>query len=77
MLYTETGSPLTLLSLASRRAAAESLAELLESQGIRVSSIYSGPLAQCSSGPSSESQSIDRYVKFYSTGHHLRIVSYP
>ncbi|KAI0306543.1 hypothetical protein B0F90DRAFT_1690754 [Multifurca ochricompacta] len=39
-------SPLALLSRASRTAAAENLAEILEFQGIRVSSIYFGPLAE-------------------------------
>jgi len=39
-------SPLAFLSLKGRTAAAEHLAEILESQGIRVSSIHFGPLAQ-------------------------------
>jgi hypothetical protein len=42
----ETGSPLASLSLTSRTAATQTLAEMLECQGIRVSSIYFGPLAQ-------------------------------
>ncbi|KAI9466243.1 hypothetical protein BJY52DRAFT_1220327 [Lactarius psammicola] len=40
------GTPLALLSLASRTATAESLANMLEFEGIRVSSIYFGPLAE-------------------------------
>jgi hypothetical protein len=60
MLYAETGTPLASMSLASRNAAAETLAELLESRGIRVSSIHFGPLAQCSEGPSSERQRTNR-----------------
>jgi hypothetical protein len=43
----------------SRTAAAENLAEMLEFQGIRVSSIQFGPLAQYST----VSHSINRYVK--------------
>ncbi|KAF8274985.1 hypothetical protein EI94DRAFT_1712126 [Lactarius quietus] len=41
----DAGSPLALLSLTSRIATAESLANMLEFDGIRVSSIYFGPLA--------------------------------
>ncbi|KAI9510888.1 hypothetical protein F5148DRAFT_491859 [Russula earlei] len=44
------GSPLAFLSLKSRTAAAENLAEVLESQGIRVSSIRFGPLTHPSNG---------------------------
>lgn len=43
-------SPLASLSLTNRTAAAQNLAEMLESEGIRVSSIYFGPLAQHSTG---------------------------
>lgn len=39
-------TPLALLSLTSRTATAESLANMLEFEGIRVSSIYFGPLAE-------------------------------
>ena len=42
----DTGTPLALLSLTSRTATAESLANMLEFEGIRVSSIYFGPLAE-------------------------------
>lgn len=42
----DTGTPLALLSLASRTATAESLANMLEFEGIRVTSIYFGPLAE-------------------------------
>jgi hypothetical protein len=62
MLHAETGSPLSFMSLASRTAAAESLGELLEFQGIRVSSIYFGPLARCSSESSPEREHINGYV---------------
>ncbi len=60
----EIGSPLASLSLKCRTAAAENLAEMLESQGIRVCSIHFGPLAQCSTGLSPPSSSIHRYVKY-------------
>jgi hypothetical protein len=59
----EIGSPLALFSLKSRIAAAENLAEMLEFQGIRVSSIQFGPLAQYPTGPSPVSHSTNRYVK--------------
>ncbi|KAI0302068.1 hypothetical protein BC826DRAFT_966114 [Russula brevipes] len=52
------GSPLASLTLTSRKAAAESLAVVLESHGIRVSSIYFGPLAQDSTGLSPERPSV-------------------
>lgn len=42
----DTGTPLALLSLTSRTATAESLANMLEFEGIRVSSIHFGPLAE-------------------------------
>lgn len=48
MYASEIGSPLALFSLKARTAAAENLAEMLEFQGIRVSSIQFGPLAQYS-----------------------------
>jgi hypothetical protein len=60
----EIGSPLAFLSLISRTAAAENLAEMLESQGIRVSSIHFGPLAQYSTRRSPESHSIKRNRHF-------------
>jgi len=49
----------------SRTAAAENLAEMLEPQGIRVSSIHFGPSAQHSTGLSPESPSINRYVEAF------------
>jgi hypothetical protein len=61
----ETGSPLASLSLTSRKAAAESLAVVLESHGIRVSSIYFGPLAQDSTRLSPERPSVRRYVGIF------------
>ncbi|KAH9997245.1 hypothetical protein BJV77DRAFT_984134 [Russula vinacea] len=54
-------SPLAFLSLITRTAAAETLAEMLESEGIRVSSIHFGPLAQYSTRCSPESHSIKRH----------------
>lgn len=51
----EIGPPPEFLSLMSRKAAAENLAEMLESEGIRVSSIHYGPLAPYSTGLSPES----------------------
>jgi hypothetical protein len=56
----------------SRTAAAEILAEMLEFQGIRVSSIQFGPLAQYSTGLSPVSHSINRYVKHSSACLYLQ-----
>lgn len=61
----EIGPPPEFLSLMSRTAAAESLAEMLESEGIRVSSIHYGPLASCSTGLSPERHSTDRNVEAF------------
>lgn len=50
----------------SRTAAAENLAEMLESEGIRVSSIRFGPMAaQYHTGRSPKSNSINRYVEAF------------
>jgi hypothetical protein len=63
---TEIGSPPEFLSLMSRTAAAENLAEMLESEGIRVSSIRFGPMAaQYPTGRSPKSHSINRYVEAF------------
>lgn len=59
----QTGSPLAFLSLMSRTAASKTLAEILEAQGIRVSSIYFGPLSQHSGKLSPSSRSINKYVE--------------
>ncbi len=59
----EIGSPLASFSLKGRSAAAENLAEMLESQGIRVSSIRFGPLAQYSTGRLPVSHGSNRYVE--------------
>jgi hypothetical protein len=61
----EIGPPPEFLSLMSRTAAAENLAEMLESEGIRVSSIHYGPLAPYSTGLSPESHSTDRNVEAF------------
>ncbi|KAI0006063.1 hypothetical protein BJV74DRAFT_801921 [Russula compacta] len=53
------GSPLSFLSLMSRTTASKTLAEILEPQGIRVSSIYFGPLSQYSGKSSPTSHSIN------------------
>jgi hypothetical protein len=65
-----TGTPLTLFSLASRTATAESLANMLEFEGIRVTSIYFGPLAEDSMTRSPDGHGFDslRYVR---TGFNL------
>jgi hypothetical protein len=57
------GSPLALFSLKSRTAAAENLAEMLEFQGIRVSSIQFGQLAQYSTAHSPVNHNVNRCVK--------------
>ena len=49
----------------SRTAAAENLAEMLESEGIRVSSIHYGPSVPHSTGFSPESHSTDRNVEAF------------
>ena len=49
----------------SRTAAAENLAEMLEYEGIRVSSIHFGPMAQYSTSRSPKSHSINRYVEAF------------
>ncbi|KAH9005187.1 hypothetical protein EDB86DRAFT_2882124 [Lactarius hatsudake] len=54
-------TPLALLSLASRTATAESLATILELEGIRVSSIYFGPLARDSMAQSPDGHGNDRH----------------
>ncbi|KAH9079444.1 hypothetical protein EDB83DRAFT_1273031 [Lactarius deliciosus] len=54
-------TPLALLSLASRTATAESLANMLELEGIRVSSIYFGPLARDSMAQSPDGHGNDRH----------------
>jgi hypothetical protein len=59
----ETGSPLASLSLTSRTAATQTLAEMLESQGIRVSSIYFGPLAQHAMRSPPQSHGVKKYVE--------------
>jgi len=61
----ETGSPLAFLSLKGRTAAAEHLAEILESQGIRVSSIHFGPSAQDFKGRSRKNHDLNRYVEAF------------
>jgi len=53
-------TPLALLSLASRTAAAENLANILEFEGIRVTSIYFGPLAEDSMTWSPDGHGHDR-----------------
>ncbi|KAI9446425.1 hypothetical protein H4582DRAFT_560210 [Lactarius indigo] len=53
-------TPLALLSLAGRAATAESLANVLELEGIRVSSIYFGPLAEDSMTQSLDGRGNDR-----------------
>lgn len=58
-----TGTPLALLSLASRTATAENLANMLEFEGIRVSSIYFGPLAEDPMTRSPDGRGNDRYVR--------------
>lgn len=70
------GSPLAFLSLITRTAAAETLAEMLESEGIRVSSIHFGPLAQYSTRCSPESHSIKRYVEAFLPRLSLQSVAY-
>lgn len=57
-------TPLALLSLASRTATAESLANMLEFEGIRVTSIYFGPLAEDSMTRSPDGHSYDRLRRF-------------
>jgi hypothetical protein len=59
----ETASPLASLSLTSRTAATQTLTEMLESQGIRVSSIYFGPLAQHAMRLPPESHSVKKYAE--------------
>jgi hypothetical protein len=66
-------SPLAFFSLKSRIAAAQNLAEMLEFQGIRVSSIQFGPLAQYSTQPPPVSHSINRYVMHSSASLSLRV----
>lgn len=59
-------TPLTLLSLASRTATAENLANMLEFEGIRVSSIYFGPLSESSMTMSPDGHSNDRrFLQFF------------
>ncbi|KAI0273662.1 hypothetical protein BC834DRAFT_221108 [Gloeopeniophorella convolvens] len=52
------GSPFSLSSLASRTAAADNLAETLEFQGIRVSSLYVGPLSESAIASSPEDHGV-------------------
>ena len=59
----ETGSRLASLSLVSRTAAAQTLAETLESQDIRVSSIYFGPVVQHSMRSPPASYGVNKYVE--------------
>ena len=59
----DAGTPLALLSLTSRTATAESLANMLEFEGIRVSSIYFGPLAEGSMTRSPDGHGNNRCVR--------------
>jgi hypothetical protein len=68
----DTGTPLALLSLTSRTATAESLANMLEFEGIRVSSIYFGPLAEGSMTRSPDGHGDKRCVR---TGFHPFVAS--
>ena len=68
----DVGTPLALLSLTSRTATAESLANMLEFEGIRVSSIYFGPLTEDSMTRSPDGHRNNRCVR---TGFKLFVVS--
>ena len=59
----DAGTPLALLSLTGRTATAESLANMLEFEGIRVSSIYFGPLGEGSMVRLPDNHCNDRYVR--------------